>query len=60
MDFDEMTLLIDCGILVDLVIAVIPLFLLNEVSKINLIQGIQAIGTRWARAVRVKESGKFA
>lgn len=33
MEFDELMLLIDCGILVDLVTAVTPLLLLWEVSK---------------------------
>lgn len=60
MDFDELMLLIDCSILVDSVAAVTPLLLLNEVSKINLIQGIRAMGTRWVKAVRAKESGKFS
>lgn len=33
MEFDELMLLIDCGILVDLVTAVTPLLLLREVSE---------------------------
>lgn len=35
MEFDELRLLIDCGILVDLVTAVTPLLFLREVSRLD-------------------------
>lgn len=47
MEFDELMLLIDCGILVDLVTAVTPLLLLREVSEtISLGFGLLAEGGR--------------
>lgn len=55
MDFDELMFLIECGILVDLVTL---LFLLNEVGKINLIQGIRATD-KVGESNEGKESGKL-
>lgn len=57
MDFDELMLLIDCGILVDLVTAVAPLLLLNKVSKT--ISKDLGLWHKEDRARRVEESGKL-